>query len=366
MTHKRILYLGPDMADAAVTRRVQGLRGAGATVIAYAFKRSVGSAIDVQSLGTAADGNMRKRLSAMRLAYQKLSKDHALRDIDAIYARNLDVALLALALRRRIGLSVPIVYEVLDLHPLLERTGPIGVVARALERFVLRRIALLVVSSPAFLDRYFAPVQGYHAQGFLLENKVEGITQEARTALYQPDTPKDAPFTIVFAGKLRCEKSLHILTDLAAKAEDQLCVRLAGTVPDSLKTAYDALAAYPNVQVSGAYDYPHDLKDIYRDADLNWTLDYSSAQNAELLIPNRLYEGGLFGVPPLLRPKTATAARAAQWGVGMLLDDEILQKLAQNPRSLRTKLLAHRQRLGVCAADGFLAAEDHKRLLAAF
>ena len=363
MTPKRILYLGPDLADAAVNRRVLGLRAAGAEVFAYAFKRSGGSQIDAHSLGAATDGNMRKRLSAMRIAFKKVSRNLTLANVDVIYARNLDLALLALALRRRLGWPIPIVYEVLDLHPLLGRSGPIGVIARALERFVLRRTTRLVVSSPAFLDRYFAPVQGYHERGFLLENKVEGIAEETRATSCQLDLPLDAPLTIVLAGKLRCEKSLLMLTDLAAKAGGKLCVRLAGTVPNNLQATYDKLAAYPNVQTLGPYKYPNGLADIYRDADLNWTLDYSSEQNAELLIPNRLYEGGLFCVPPLLRPQTATAARAAQWGVGMLLDDALLMKLAQNPQALRAELLAHRKRLGECSTSEFSAAGDHKKLL---
>ena len=365
MTVKRILYLGPDLADVAVNRRVLGLRAAGAEVIAYAFDRKLDFQNDVKTLGTAADGNIRKRIANMLRAYKMLSQTPTLADVDVIYARNLDLALLAVALRRRLKRSIPIVYEVLDLHPLLLRSGLVGCVARALERFVLRRAKQLIVSSPAFLENYFAPIQGYKTAGFLLENKVEGFPNGCRGAMFQSHVRSDMPFTIVFAGKLRCEKSLQMLTTLATQAGDRLRVRLAGTVPKGLKPAYDKLAALPNTQTLGCYDYPQDLAKIYNDADLNWTLDYSSEQNAKLLIPNRLYEGGFFGVPPLLRPLTATAARAARWNAGMLLDDALLVKLVHDPHALRAELATHRARLAYCSERDFLAAGDHKRLLEA-
>ena len=88
-----------------------------------------------------------------------------------LYVRNLDLALLAWVATLLTRSRAPLVYEVLDVHPGLTKQGLRGAILRWLERRILKRCELLVVSSPAFLNNYYRPVQGYKADAFLLENK---------------------------------------------------------------------------------------------------------------------------------------------------------------------------------------------------
>ena len=77
------------------------------------------------------------------------------------YARNIDQLLLAL-LGRLIAFSrAPIAYEVLDIPPILMRRGLVPTFLRAIERLCLRRVSLLVLSSPGFHRNYFSAVQNY-------------------------------------------------------------------------------------------------------------------------------------------------------------------------------------------------------------
>ncbi|MEG7700648.1 glycosyl transferase family 1, partial [Listeria monocytogenes] len=89
-----------------------------------------------------------------------LTRWRDLRAADVVYVRNLDMALVAWASARLAGSRAPLVYEVLDIQRLMVRPDWVGRIARAVERWILGRSALLVVSSPDFVSRYFAPVQG--------------------------------------------------------------------------------------------------------------------------------------------------------------------------------------------------------------
>jgi hypothetical protein len=101
----------------------------------------------------------------------------ALADADLIIARNLDLALIALAARRLAALRAgkrpaPLVYECLDIHDLMTAPGRKGQIMRLAERRVLANAALVTVSSPGFTENYFRPVQGYHGPVALVENKL--------------------------------------------------------------------------------------------------------------------------------------------------------------------------------------------------
>ncbi|MGR5543340.1 hypothetical protein ACPV5V_32785, partial [Vibrio campbellii] len=62
------------------------------------------------------------------------------------------------------------------------------------------------------------------------------------------------------------------------------------------------------IEFLGPYVFPDDLADIYNNAHFNWTLDFfEQGGNSEWLLPNRIYEGGLFALPPLYRAGNYTA-----------------------------------------------------------
>ena len=114
-----------------------------------------------------------------------------------------------------------------------------------------------------------------------------------------PVTPTKPIWTIGWFGKLRCRKSLDLLTALARKMSDNIFVYLRG-FPDPIPSEefHAAISGLPNILYEGRYKIPDDLPGMMSKIHFNWCGDLSDSDgNARWLLPNRIYEGGYFGIP---------------------------------------------------------------------
>ncbi|GLQ34014.1 glycosyl transferase family 1 [Amylibacter marinus] len=240
---------------------------------------------------------------------------HEISETDVFYCRNLDLLLLGAIARHLYAKDAQLVYEVLDIHPLTLRSGMLGAVFRGLERVLLRRVDLLVLSSRRFHCDYFAKKQRFDGKWYLLENKVPRFD-----FLRDANARRGSKISIGYVGKFRCATSLELLERLAREYSDQIELVLAGHANAPLKKRLEKLCNLANVKHLGPYRYPEGLVDIYPRIDLNWGLDIDGGENAQMLMPNRIYEGGLFGVPVLALRGTETADYAAKNNLGWVLD----------------------------------------------
>lgn len=120
-------------------------------------------------------GRTLRRLASLALALPSLIRARPqLASADVFWARDLDLAALALLARWIAKSEAPLVYEVLEVPRVLMGRGVVSFLLRLAERAVLARGNLLVVGSPALMGHYFAPVQGYAAPWFLLEEQIRG------------------------------------------------------------------------------------------------------------------------------------------------------------------------------------------------
>ena len=69
------------------------------------------------------------------------------------------------------------------------RRGLVPTFLRAIERLCLRRVSLLVLSSPGFHRNYFSAVQKYAGAWFLLENKLYPSPARSRRRQSDPRRP---------------------------------------------------------------------------------------------------------------------------------------------------------------------------------
>ena len=295
----RILYLAHDLADAAVARRVAMLQDGGATVALAGFaRRNVEDVAGVHptELGRSREGRMLHRLravgGALVTAPTRIADIHA----DVIVARNLEMLVLAHRLSRG---KFPVIYECLDIHRLMLGGGPVALGLRALERKLARRSALLLTSSSAFVERHFRP-SGIDLPIELVENRVfdpsnsgaplERIARKAR-----------GPITIGWFGALRCRRSFEALARFTRATDGRFQVIMRGRPAIGVLDDLEHRAAdEPYMRFQGPYAYPDDLASIYAEVDLTWAVDfYEAGQNSDWLLPNRLYEGGLYGAVPI-------------------------------------------------------------------
>jgi succinoglycan biosynthesis protein ExoL len=186
-----------------------------------------------------------------------------------------------------------------------------GAIMRWVERYMLARCDLLILSSPGFLDAYFRPVQHIETPVALLENK-----------LWVSDVPlprprprardADAPFVLGWVGSLRCARSLddprRVRRARLVPAVEIVC---HGAVHRHAMPAFDAvLEAHPNIRHAGPYRYPDDLSAIYTGCDAVWAQDlWQAGANSDWLLPNRIYEASYFGCPSIAVAGTETARR---------------------------------------------------------
>ncbi len=317
----KLAYFVHDLTDPAVARRVRMLVAGGADPVVLGFRRSevapptvagrpaidLGRTYDAR-LGQRARMTVRAALSAPRLRAR-------LAGCEVIVARTLEMLAVAAACR----LGAPLVYECLDIHRVMLGEGIKSRALRAIERRLMDRASLLVVSSPAFLEHYFRPRQHLRLPAMLLENKV--LELEGAPARRAPPLP-GPPWRIGWLGAIRCRRSLEILADLAQRRPDLVEVAIHGRPARSeVGDLESRIAGLGNVRFGGAYG-PADLSRLYGDVHFSWAIDFMEAgQNSDWLLPNRIYESGRYGAVPIALEGVETGRWLARRGFGVRLED---------------------------------------------
>jgi hypothetical protein len=274
-------------------------------------------------LGRTFDADFRQRIMmVLRQAIHLSRWAPRLADCDVIIARNLEMMALAVLARWRYAPRASLVYETLDVHRLLLAKGFVGKAMRWLERTLMRRADLLIVSSPAFLREYFAPMQGLdRIETLLVENKLLALSPDDAVALaVAPPLRSGPPWHIGWFGMIRCRKSLDYLCDLAARRPDLLRLTIRGRPSYTEFADFDRqVAATTGVSFGGAYR-PAQLGTLYDGVDFCWAIDFFEEDgNSKWLLPNRVYEGGAYGAVPIAVDGTETARWLKRHGIGAAL-----------------------------------------------
>jgi hypothetical protein len=326
----RIAYFVHDVTDPAVARRVRMLQAGGADVRVLGFRRGDGvPALDgVPAIDLCRTYDSRLLQRALKVIQRRTSLgigSSAVKDAEIVLARNLEMLAIASAARRRHAPKATLVYECLDLHRLLLSISPVGRILRAAERSLMRSARLLIVSSPAFISRHYAPKQGvgstWNRPVLIVENKVLdlGASHENEVAKFEP--PPGPPWRIGWFGMIRCQRSLDILCKLTSRFPGLVEVVIRGRPARVAFRNFDEqIAQSPGMSFAGPYR-PAELSELYGGVHFSWAIDYfEEGANSALLLPNRIYEGGLHGAVPIALARTETGRWLKQRGIGILFD----------------------------------------------
>jgi hypothetical protein len=330
MKRPKILYLAHDLADAAVHKRVSMLRDGGAILTVAGFRRTPQPVRDVAGytpvdLGKTHNGRFAQRAGAVVRHMLFPACNEAFKGAEIIIARNLEM--LAIGARHAAGFPSPIlVYESLDIHRLLLNKGPIGILLRHMEARLSKKAAALITSSSGFIDAHFSR---YAMPVRLVENKVYDPQGKIPVADVLPARPAGPPWKIGWFGIIRCRKSFRLLADIAARSKGVVQVVIRGRPAlDQIPDFHDVISRTPGMHFAGAYKYPEDLPDIYRDVHFTWAVDfYEEGGNSSLLLPNRLYEGGLFNSVPIALKSVVTGRFLDRLKIGVTLDEPLHESL---------------------------------------
>ena len=318
-----ILYLTHDLSDPTTAKRVRMLCTGGATVAVAGFARLQPEAMiagcAVTDLGRTFNGRFLQRIGAVIRTIIGLKRHRVLfASADIIIARNLEMLAIAARGRRFAPAPSRLIYEVLDIHRLLLREDVVGALLRRLEGWLSRDASHVITSSPAFIRAYFEAQSCVKAPCMLVENKVFCAETTLPATLARPDGP---PWRIGWFGAIRCRESLAILCDVARNHPGLVEVIIRGRVSYDQFDDFDGtVASTPGVRFLGAYRNPDELAHIYQEVHFSWAIDmFEAGQNSSWLLPNRMYEGGLFGTVPLTASGVETSRFAAQLGIGHTL-----------------------------------------------
>jgi hypothetical protein len=271
--------------------------------------------------------------------------------------------LLALLGRFFAGSAAPVVLELADIQPAMTGRGMVSRVFRGIERFVLRRIRLLVTTSPGFVREYFEPVQGFSGEIFLLENKVYPGTGLPPARGGTEPAAGGNPWVVGYFGAFRCRRSLELMRELAARlGPEKIRFVLRGYPAGTIAEEFDELSA--GLAFGGPYAYPDDLAGMYGGVDFNWAFDESDPSgNSAWLLPNRIYEGACFAVPAIAGRETETGRWIEGNQFGWTFDEPLADSLAAFFTDLGPA--EWRRKKEQCAAhprSEFTGGEDYARL----
>ena len=365
----RIAFFGHDAGDAAVRRRVAAFHDTGYDVTGFMMRRGEDAPREWANidLGQTHDAAYWQRLAAIR-AGVKVTEQYAeqLRSATLIYARNLDMLICAMWAQRALGLDLPVIYECLDVHHLLTRRDPLGLVLRRIERRLIRKTRLLVFSSPAFEREFFQKHYAGLYTPYLLENRlIEHGKLPARPALTAPQTGR---LRIGWFGVLRCKRTLHMLAEVARRFPEHIEIVVAGIPAATQVPEFEEIvSAADNITFLGKYQSPEDLEKLYGQVDLVWAGDYYQAgHNSRWLLPNRIYEGGYFNVPAIAPDETETGKWLIDREVGFTVSEPVEEALPTLVAALLedTELITCRQRrLGELERPVFVQPRDEMQRL---
>jgi succinoglycan biosynthesis protein ExoL len=298
MQGAQVLLLSSSPRHRKTITRYDGLTAAGCKVVVAGYEREnfqdlAATQYEVVSLGFAKNRDVFGRimasasfLSRARAAARQLDR------CDIIWANSLDMLLLALALRPFTKGARRIVYDVADLSPRQMANNAVAKLVRAGEKLACRHVDTLLLTSPWFYWRYYAPFLTPRTQVMLIENKVS-----PPAPLLRP-TPPAPPWRIVWHGLLRCSRSLQIITDVARALPELVEVHTWGSTHPSCQAGFDAASALTNFHYHGVYSDTA-IEPVFDGAHFLFAFDLDDGENSKLLLPNRLYHGAARALPLL-------------------------------------------------------------------
>jgi succinoglycan biosynthesis protein ExoL len=349
----RVVFFAFDIAEAAQLRRIDSIRALGHEVASVSFVRDNMSARGEPDwpnlpLGPSSNNRYLLRLARLGRAALRLWRGRSvLGGSDVWIARNLDMVLLAVLMRLTGRRDVKLVYECLDIHGLFTRTDAVGAIMRWVERRMLARCDLLILSSPGFLDAYFRPIQHIETPVALLENKL----WVSDVPLPRPMRPRarnaDAPFVLGWVGSLRCARSLDILAGCGARAwsggRDRVPRRGAHrhAIPGVSTPSWRRI---PTSAMPGPYRYPDDLSAIYTGCDAVWAQDlWQAGATATGCCPTGSTRRAISAVPPSRWRGRETGRRISADGLGLHAGRATAEALTELLRGLDIGGIARRR-----------------------
>ncbi|MGB5847622.1 MAG: hypothetical protein WBH40_03980 [Ignavibacteriaceae bacterium] len=337
----------------------------------YAFERKgsyPGKKIDfrMNTLGEITHVSYLKRFVLIVKSINKIRS--TVRKTDVVYTFGLDMLFLGwISKQLSFRKNVQLVYEVGDIREILIGKTPINNLARFFEKFLLRYVSVLVITSKAFYTEYFKKVQNTKSLRYhVVENKLD--TDIMSVARSQEIAGKDnKEFTIGYFGVLRCARTLEILKMLAEKGKGKIKIYLRGLRGIKTQIEYDQLVNTEGVVNEGPYVVPDDLSEMYNSVDMVWACyPYQGKETGNWCWAKtvRFYESCYFKKPVFVQTGTEDCKTVEQYGIGICLDLDNIEKTVECILSLSDAEISEWEKnINELPEHMYMYSDEHEKLI---
>jgi len=293
---------------------------------------------------------------------------NTVRKTDVVYTFGLDMLFLGwISKQLSFRKNVQLVYEVGDIREILIGKTPINNLARFFEKFLLRYVSVLVVTSEAFYTEYFRKVQNAKSLKYhVIENKIDpDIMSDVHSQELAEKENKE--FTIGYFGVLRCTRTLEILKMLAEKGKGIMKIYLRGLPGLKMQKEYDELVSTEGVVNEGPYIVPDDLSEMYNTVDLVWACyPYQGKKTGNWCWAKtiRFYESCYFKKPVFVQSGTEDCKTVEQYGIGICLDLENIEKTVEYILSTSEDEISEWEKnINELPVHVYLYSDEHEKLI---
>jgi hypothetical protein len=352
-------------------KRVEIIRKLVNQIQVYAFERKdsyPGKKIDfeINMLGEITHVSYAKRLMIIIKSINKIRR--AVKNTDVIYTFGLDMLFLGwFSKQLNFRKNVKLIYEVGDIREILIGKKLINRLARLFEKFLLRNVSVVVITSEAFYTEYFRVVQKVKTLTYhVIENKLDSDSMFVlKTQKISEKRKKE--FTIGYFGVLRCKKTLKILKILAKKGQGKIKIYLRGLPGLKMKEEYDELVAVKGVINEGSYVVPDDLVEMYNKVDMVWACyPYQGEETGNWCWAKtvRFYESCYFNKPVFVQAGTEDCKAVQQYSIGVCLDLGNIEKTVSDILSLSDdEILNWKNNMSKVPEHVYKFTNEHKQLI---
>lgn len=366
----KIVYLLPVVSQARYHKRVQEMTRFGVQSEILAFERTYYQGKPwpdgYHSMGHLKHGHYFKRLPILFKAVSIVCD--AANKSKVIYAFSLDTLLIAWLATRQTKEKVKLVYEVGDIRQILLGNGVINLLLRWIERYLLHKVGIVVVTSEAYVSGYFRGIQQLtNVRYQVIENKLDPL----ETSLFpRPVMRKktDDILRIGYFGLIRCRHTLKVMQELARQGSGRIQVYIRGIFM-SLKDQETAMQSAAFIEYGGPYISPDDLPNLYNNVDMVWACyPYNSADpgNWRWARTNRFYEACFFRRPMFVQLHTEDSRAVETFDIGVSLDLKDIEMTINRIMQIKTTDIEKWQmNMNDLPREVYMLSNEHEQLMEA-
>lgn len=363
----KIIYILQVSSHARYWRRIDKMESLGVQSSVFAFERDnfyagTKKTRQYESLGNIEQEKYMKRVFPLIKSIKTMRSE--IKKANVVYTFGMDTFIIGWLATLFNGNKPKFVYEVGDIRTIFTNKGIIPKIFRIIEKIILKRTDLLVVTSEAYIQEYFKGIQkskklNYH----VIENKPE---LELNVSNMKYKGSNNQKIRIGFFGVLRCYRTLEVLKRLMTEYEDKFELYIRGIISQG-KDIVDEMKLLDNVKVEGEYKVPDDLPSMYNQIDIIWACyPYKGKEisNRMWAKTTRFYEACYFKKPMITLKGTQDSYYVTDKGIGLVLD---LSDIDSSVEQLSKLTLKEINEMVKCynevSADVYTYSNEHEKLI---